>query len=460
MDIAALKQRLVELNARASAIQAKADEETRDLTAEEEGELEGIFAEFERTEGEIKRRERIENQGQRLGQSAGRQATPNAPASNNAPAPAPAGGNPAPRDGLMNTRLPTERERGRNGFAHAGEFFTAVRNARVRNNVDPRLVQNAATSWGGEAVGEDGGFAVPPDWRNEIMDLVGAEDSLLTRTDQQITSSNQLVVPTDQTAPWHSAGVRVYWVDEATAPTQTKPKLTPKITRANKLAGLVYLTDELLEDAASMGNYVRTKAPAAISWAINDAIINGDGVGKPQGIMNSGALVTVSKEGSQAADTLLGANVSKMWARMPARSIPRAVWLINQDLYPQLHSLNIPIKNIAGDQNVGGVPVFVPPGGFSAAPYGTLLGRPIIPTEACAAIGDLGDIIFADMMGYLSVMKSGGVRQDVSIHVEFEKDMTAFRFILRMGGQAWLDAPIARKNGSNTLSTFVTLEAR
>jgi len=41
---------------------------------------------------------------------------------------------------------------------------------------DPRLVRGAATQWGSEGIGEDGGFAVPPDWRREIMTLVDAED--------------------------------------------------------------------------------------------------------------------------------------------------------------------------------------------------------------------------------------------------------------------------------------------
>ena len=123
-------------------------------------------------------------------------------------------------------------------------------------------------------------------------------------------------------------------------------------------------------------------------------------------------------------------------------------------------SLNIPIKNVAGTENVAGMPVYVPPGGFSGSPYGLLLGRPVITTEACAAIGDKGDIILASLQGYLTVMKKGGIRAETSIHVEFEKDLIAFRFILRIGGQPWLSGPVARKNGSNTLSHFITLESR
>jgi len=73
-----------------------------------------------------------------------------------------------------------------------------------------------------------------------------------------------------------------------------------------------------------MASYVLTKAPEVMFWKVNDAILNGDGVGKPLGILNAGCTVTVSKESSQAADTVKAQNIAKMWSRMPAnwRSIP------------------------------------------------------------------------------------------------------------------------------------------
>ena len=37
----------------------------------------------------------------------------------------------------------------------------------------------------------------------------------------------------------------------------------------------------------------------------------------------------------------------------------------------------------------------MPPGGLSAASYGTLFGRPVLTVEYCAALGDEGDIICA-----------------------------------------------------------------
>ncbi len=465
-----LRQRLTELSERMQAIQAIADKDNRAITAEEELEISNAAREFEDTEAELTRRLRIQDLSDRAGRPQGRVTQPtqlppyeeqHQPSFAAQRASSAAQGASSAGDGLRNTRLPDAQERGRWGFAHVGEFYGAVRRAYVQNQFDPRLVRNAATTFGSEGIGEDGGFAVPPDWRSEIMELLGGEDSLLPRTDQQQTSSNQMVFAVDEKAPWHSSGVRGYWIEEANAATQTKPLVKQLTVRANKLGALVYMTDEMITDAPGLGRYVTSKAPIAMDWEITDAIINGSGVGKPLGIMNAPALVTVSKETSQPAGTILAANIYKMWSRMLApRSRKQAVWLINQDIEPQLMQLAIPVKNVAGTENVGGMPVYIPPGGLSASPYASLLGRPVIPTEACATVGTTGDIILADLNGYLTVTKQSGIRSDISIHVEFERDILAFRFIFRIGGQPWLSAPVARRNGSNTLSTFVALETR
>ena len=57
-------------------------------------------------------------------------------------------------------------------------------------------------------------------------------------------------------------------------------------------------------------------------------------------------------------------------------------------------------------------------------------------------------------------MKNVGVRQDVSIHLWFDYDVTAFRFVMRLGGQCWLASAIDPRDGSNTLGAFIALEAR
>jgi HK97 family phage major capsid protein len=107
----------------------------------------------------------------------------------------------------------------------------------------------------------------------------------------------------------------------------------------------------------------------------------------------------------------------------------------------------------------GGVPVYMPAGGISNAPYGTLFGRPVLAIEQAATIGDLGDILLADMNGYVLAEK-GGIASDMSIHVRFEYDESVFRFVLRVDGQPVRASALTPYKGSANLSHFVGLAAR
>lgn len=457
MTIQELKARLGELNETGKAIQAKADAEKRDLTKEEQDEVDQIFAEFEDVEADIKRRERLAAQDERLGESRGRVVPALAAAATELVVEQPA------RRGMQNTVLRTQEERARWGFRDFGEFCSSVRGAvAAPSNMDPRLISNAAaTTYGAEGVGADGGFAVPPEWRDQIMKQVDAEDSLLSQTDKQPVTGNTITFPVDETSAWQTTGgILAFWDGEAQAMTQSKPALKDLTVKLHRLTALVPVTDELLEDTAALGSYVAGKAGEKIDFKVNDAIVNGTGAGMPLGIMSAPALVTVTKETSQTTATFHADNAAKMMARLPAKSFARSVWLINQDVLPFILKLGFAIVKADGTA-AGAGPMYLPPNGLAnSSPYGSLLGRPIVVTEACATVGTAGDVILADLSKYLAVVKSGGVRALTSIHLWFDQNLTAFKFILRMNGQPWLSAAIARKSGSNTLSHFVVTQTR
>lgn len=454
-----LKARLIELSETSTAIQAKADAEKRDLTPDEQRELDAVLDEFGDVEASIARRERIRAQSERLAAPQPRVTEPN-PIAATVPA-AVSNAAPAPRDGLRNTRLQTLEERARWGFRDMGEFAISCRAAVLNpGQMDQRLIQNALSTYGSEGVNADGGFAVPPEWRSEIMRMVEGEGALLSQTDQQTVSGNTITFPVDESTAWQTTGgIQTYWDGEAATITQSKPALKDLTIKLHRLTALVPVTEELLEDAPAMAGYITSKAGEKLAFKVNDAIINGTGAGMPLGIMNAPCKVSVAKESSQTAATFHADNAVKMMARMPAQSFGKSVWLINQDVVPQIMKLGFAVTTAAGTAAGAGA-LYLPPNGLAGSnPYGMLLGRPIIVTEACATLGTVGDVILADLTKYLSAVK-GSVKSDVSIHLWFDQNATAFRFVLRMNGQPWLSAAIARKNGSNTLSHFVSLDTR
>jgi len=185
---------------------------------------------------------------------------------------------------------------------------------------------------------------------------------------------------------------------------------------------------------------------------VEDAIINGTGVGMPQGILASGAVVAQAAEAGQAADTVVSQNIMNMWSRMWAPSRRNAVWLINQDVEPQLYQLNLGV-------GTGGVTLWQPPGGLSGAPYSTLMGRPVLASEYCQTVGDQGDILLLDLQQYQMIEK-GGIQSASSIHVRFVYDESVFRFVYRCDGISKWNSALTPFNSTITQSPFIALAAR
>ncbi|MES2055833.1 MAG: phage major capsid protein [Pseudomonadota bacterium] len=454
--IEALTGRLIELNDRAQEIQAKAKAEAdRNFTDDESNELDAIFASVEKTTAEIGRRERIANIAVDLGTPRGRQSEPVAaiPGDGEHVAPVAAAG--APRRTVPATVIV---DSGKRGFRNIGDFAMSVARAgKPGGSVDPRLIQNSPTTWGSEGVGADGGFDVPPDFRTNIQSLLMGEDSLLPMCDLIETTSNTLTIPKDENAPWDTTnGIQATWDGEATQANQSKLQLGENTIKLHKLRALVPVTSELLDDAAALGSYINKKAPEKLNFKVNLALVQGTGVGQPLGFLNAPGTISVAKESGQASSTLLFQNIVKMYGRMYAPYRNGAVWLVSQDIEQQIMQMAFPVTT-SGAQ----IPMFIPAGGMSNSPYATLMGRSMISTQAMNALGSQGDIALVNMKQYMAAQKVGGIRSDISIHLFFDYDMTAFRFILRLAGQPWRSTPVSpRAAGGATLSDFVVLDAR
>lgn len=348
----------------------------------------------------------------------------------------------------------------RGGFRSFGEFAAAVHAAGVaaangHQVRDDRLIFNAAapgSSFANESNGSDGGFLVPVEYSQSLFQASQNQvDALLPYTDNTPVNGNSMAFPVDETTPWGTTGIKAYWTNEAAEMAKSKPALDPMQLRLQKLTCLVPVTDELLADSGAVGSYLNAQTPVAMNWRTNEALWGGDGVGKPRGFFGSGAMVTVSKEGSQAGGTVLRQNITKMRARMAPASYRRAFWMINNDVLPQLDEL-------AYGQATTNAAIYNPVGGDFG--YGMLLGRPVMVTQHNPTVGALGDIALVDWKSYRTITKAGGIETASSMHLWFDLGLTAFRAIFRVAGQPLVSKPITPNNGTGTLSPFVVLEAR
>ncbi len=346
----------------------------------------------------------------------------------------------------------------RDSFSSPGEFYQAViRAGTPGGQVDPRLSTRAASGLS-EGVPSDGGFLVDQELATGILKETWNTGMILPMVSKMTLSGNKnglKINGLDETSRVNGSragGIVAYWKGEAAEKTGSKPKFRQIDLSLNKLIGLCYATDELLDDAQALAQTINEGFRDEFNFKITDAIIRGTGAGMPLGILNSGCVVSVSKEAGQATDSIVFENVQNMWSRLLAPSRPNAIWTINQDCEPQLGRMSLAV-------GTGGVPVYMPAGGAAASPYATLFGRPVVPIEQAETVGTTGDIMLCDFSKYKAIDK-GGIQNDVSIHVRFVYDEQVFRFVYRFDGQPILGSAITPYKGTNTLSHFVKLDSR
>jgi HK97 family phage major capsid protein len=362
----------------------------------------------------------------------------------------------APRATNVRARVDADPAR---GYSNVGAFALDVFRMAQGQGISDALRPLAAAQGNNSLAGSEGGFLVPPQFSNAIWDgLNNPAESLLAMCDRYPIEGESMTFPanaeTSRANGSRYGGIASYWLNEGAQITKSTPKFRQAKVEPHGLAALVYVTDKLLSSAMALSPYLQRAAADEINFRVGDSIVNGTGAGQPLGIMSSAALVTVAKESSQVAATVVQENVSKMWARLHPRCRKNAVWLYNVDVEPQFDGLNTKIKNVAGSENVGGISNVV-----WNAEKGLLKGRPVMPVEYCQTLGTLGDLILVDLSMYLAGVR-GGVDSAQSMHLRFDYAETAFRFMFNVDGQPWLGNALTPKNGSNTLSSMVALATR
>ena len=323
------------------------------------------------------------------------------------------------------------------------------------------IIQKAEPGTGimGEIITTDGEVLVPPQYTNQIWERVYM-NQILQLCDHYPIMSSSMTFPrneeTSRATGSRKGGVRGYHLEEASTFTASKPTYGTLTIRPSKIGIFMGSTDELLEDAAAGGialDFLMTRnAGEEFNFMIGDDIINGNGVGKCQGLLNSPALISVSKETGQAAATIVSENIFKMWQRMYAPSRMNSLWLYNQDIEHQLFSMTLSV-------GTGGVVTYMPPGGLANSPFATLMGRPMMATEFNPTLGTVGDLMLVDMSQF-NVCTRGGVKSATSMHFYFDTERTAFRFSFRIGGKHWWKSALTPFKGTTTQSPVIALATR
>lgn len=344
--------------------------------------------------------------------------------------------------------LTVEKDEADQPWKSKGEFFMAVKNAATSpSQLDPRLLPLKATGLN-ESIPSQGGFLVPQSTAPGILERMYNTGSLLNLFSNRdsVAGNNMSYNIVDETSRADGSrfgGLTSYWGAEGGTKSASKPKFRQLELKLKKIYALSVATDELLEDAPALESWLTRTVPDELRFRVEDSIINGDGVGKPLGILQSPSLKSAVRTDANEIDAF---DIARMWAARWV-GVNDYVWLGNAAIFPQLLTMTI------GDQ-----PMYMPAGGIGSLPNAMLLGRPYYDTEYNPALGTLGDLLLVSPSQYQMIEKSGGIQYATSIHVYFTTDESAFRFVYRIDGAPVWNGLLTLKD-TNTVSPFVALAA-
>lgn len=243
------------------------------------------------------------------------------------------------------------------------------------------------------------------------------------------------------------AGVSVLRKGETDTRPKTDAKLRNITYKVTDLTGFTQLSRDLIAD-----NYIAADAmiqrlfARAIVWKKDYEFLRGDGVGKPLGVLNSPALLSVTRD---TASHIKYEDLIGMIAVMHASSWKKSMWLAHQSTYTDIAAISThagantyafqPNSSITQAMELAimaQTKSTLPDMKFQAA--GTLLGRPIYFTEKLPALGTTGCLLLVDPTQY-GVATRMGLEVGISEHFLFDTDQIAFRFKIRNDGQPlWL----------------------
>lgn len=304
-----------------------------------------------------------------------------------------------------------------------------------------------------EGAGVTGGYAVPEEFASSIMSLVSEESILRPRATVVPMGSVTMQLPYIDVLTAQSAGASAFfggmqaaWTAEAVTRTEYEPTFRTLELKAWELSAYSISSNVLLQDGAAMGleKFLMSLFAKVIAWTEEYAFFQGNGAGKPLGIINAPALISTTRT---TAARVKYADIANMISRLLPNSFGRAIWVCHPYVLADLIQLVDASNQVVWVNNMAGATEKTP---------GQLFGRPVYISEKLPALGTKGDILLIDPSLYVI-----GDRMSLEIaaseHVNFLKNQMTWRVVERVDGQPWVGGTTTLADASSTVSPFVAI---
>lgn len=248
-----------------------------------------------------------------------------------------------------------------------------------------------------EGTDSEGGYLVPDEFERTLVEALEEENVFRTLAHVIRTSSGDRKIPV--VASKGSAS----WVDEEGAYQESDDAFSQVSIGAYKLGTMIKVSEELLADSVfDLEAYISKEFARRIGAREEESFFNGDGKGKPLGILAAvgGAEVGVT---AASATAITADEVIDLFYSLKAPYRKNAVWVLNDATVKQIRKL----KDTTGQY------LWQP--SLVAGTPDTILGRPVktsafMPTAAAGA----KTIAFGDFKYYWIADRQGRIFKKLS----------------------------------------------
>lgn len=191
------------------------------------------------------------------------------------------------------------------------------------------------TKAAGESIGANGGYLVPLDLANAILDIRDMYGAFRRRARIVPMASDNTSIPR------RTGGASAFFIGENTSVSETSAVIDAVSLTAKKIGSLVRLPSELEEDAiVDIVDFVANEMGLAFAVQEDDCAFNGDGT-STYGRMRG--LSTVVLDGNHAKakvtasvalfSTLTATDLANLMGSVRASAIPNAAWFCSQTCF-------------------------------------------------------------------------------------------------------------------------------
>lgn len=284
-----------------------------------------------------------------------------------------------------------------------------------------------------EGVPADGGYTVPNEFVPELVRLVNDYGFIRKYATIIPMKGNSLTMPSLTT------GVTSVWVDEASAIGETKPTFSQISLTNKKLASLVPISNELLDDSSlTMANLVVNLIAESMANEEDRVGFTGSTTGGDpyNGILNTSGINSVVMSSGKTAFTDINPDfLLDMTDAVPRVARRGASFFMNREVFNVVRKL----KDTTGNYIVQS-----PANGLGLP---TIWGYPVVDLDVMPSLSDSGASKPFAIFGNPKYMYLGD-RQSIvfarSVHYAFNVDVTYIRATERIGFAVGLPQAFAR----------------